>query len=273
MCASTQALDIDPFKGPKPIAVLIQTDPWLDVIGSDTPMVAVYDDGRVIYLRNEKGKPHSYYHVQLSSDALAKVVKTLSTFGDYAKVKRYYNLVPNVTDRPETWIYLALKGKEFVTGVYGLSVPPNPDIPRPGTLKGEGRPDELPKAVKDLHAYLTSLDFADAKPWEPQYVEAMIRKYEYAPDKSILWPKNWPGLDSPSTLKRRDQYSIFLPGKELPKLRDFLKTCNEKGAVEIGGKKWAVSYRFTFPSEPVWRKAFSQPPHGRERTRTETGNE
>jgi hypothetical protein len=26
--------------------------------------------------------------------------------------------------------------------------------------------------------------------------------------------------------------------------------------VEIEGKKWAVSFRYTFPSEPVWFKEF-----------------
>jgi hypothetical protein len=84
----------------------------------------------------------------------------------------------------------------------------------------------------------------------------MIWAYDYAPDVSIHWPKDWPGIDSPSTLKRRDAYSIFLPGAEIPRLRDFLKTQKEKGAVEIGGKKWAVSVRNAFPSEPTWSKAF-----------------
>ena len=59
-------------------------------------------------------------------------------------------------------------------------------------------------------------------------------------------------------LEPGDSYSIFMPGKELPKLLDFLKTRKEKGAVEIDGKKWAVSFRYTFPSEPVWLKAFRQ---------------
>ena len=44
------ALEIDPYAGPRPIAVLIQANPWLNVIGSDTPMVAIYDDGQVIYI-------------------------------------------------------------------------------------------------------------------------------------------------------------------------------------------------------------------------------
>ena len=37
-----------------------------------------------------------------------------------------------------------------------------------------------------------------------------------------------------------------------------MKTRKEKGAVEIDSKKWAVSTRYTFASEPVWLKAFRQ---------------
>jgi len=179
----------------------------------------------------------------------------LAAFGDYSKLKRYYDLAPNVTDLPETKIYLSLEETEFVTCVYGLTVP-DTDFP--------AYPDELPRTIRDLHSYLSSLDFADAKPWELPYVEVMIWGYDYAPDESIHWPKDWPGLDSPSSIKRGDAYSIFLPGKELLKLREFLKTRKEKGAVEIDGKKWAVSFRYTFPSEPIWFEAFQREPEKEE---------
>ena len=53
-------------------------------------------------------------------------------------------------------------------------------------------------------------------------------------------------------------YSIFLDGSVLPELQKFLRTQKEKGAVEIAGKKWAVSFRSVFPSEPVWRKALDR---------------
>jgi hypothetical protein len=252
---TAHALEIDPFKGPKPIAVLVQTDPWLMVIGSDTPMVAIYENGQVVYLKKEKDKSPSYFAKQLSAEALAEVKKKLTTFGDYSKLKRYYDLAPHVTDLPETNIYLSLGRTKFVTGVYGLMTS-DTHLPAYTTFPKKRKPDELPKTIKELHAYLTSLDFADAKPWEPPYVEVMVWGYEYAPEESIHWPKNWPGLDSPNTLKRGDAYSMFLAGKELPMVREFLKAQRDKGAVEIGGKKWAVSTRYTFPSEPVWFEAF-----------------
>src|SRR5215813_12584096 len=58
-------------------------------------------------------------------------------------------------------------------------------------------------------------------------------------------------------MQRDESYSIFLAGNLLPQLRSFLATRRTKGAVEVNGKKWAASYRFVFPSEPMWRGAFS----------------
>ncbi len=57
--------------------------------------------------------------------------------------------------------------------------------------------------------------------------------------------------------KVNDRLAIFLDGALLPKLREFLATRKPKSAVGIEGKKMAVSYRFTFPGEPAWRKAFA----------------
>ncbi|MGB7622141.1 MAG: hypothetical protein WBN92_07300 [Terriglobia bacterium] len=249
------SLDFDPFQGPKPIAILIQTDPWRMVIDSDTPMTAIYDDGRVVYLKREKTDGSSYVSKRLTTEELGAVELKLASFGDFSKLKRGYNLAPNVTDQPETKIYLNLGNKEFVTTVYGLKMSPT-ELPTHPDFRGEPKPDELPVPIRQVHEYLRTLDYKDSTPWESPYVEVIIWAYEYAPAQSIQWPKDWPGLRSPNTLKRGGSYSIFLPSKELPRLRDFLKTRKEKGAVEIDGKKWAVSVRFAFPSEPVWINAF-----------------
>jgi hypothetical protein len=237
------ALDMDPFEGPRPLAVLIETNPWLMVIGSDTPTVAIYDDGQLIYIKKEKDKSFSYFYKQLAREELEAVKKKMVSFGDLSKIGKYYELT-DVTDQPEIKIYLNLDGNELTTTVYGLI-----------ELDEDGK---LPESLKSLYEYLTTLDFKDAVPWKPQYIEVMIWEYEYAPDESIHWPKEWPGLESPQAMKRGDSYSIFLPGAELPRLLDFLGTRKPRGAVEIDGKKWAVDFRFTFPSEPVWFKAFRE---------------
>lgn len=251
------AQDFNPFAGPQPIAVLVQADPWLMVIGSDTPMLAVYDNGEVIYAQTDQ-KHAVYVHKLLTMSELQEIKNKLTSFGDYSSVKRHYNLMPNVTDLRETMIYLSTTGKPLVTSIYGLY-----ELKTSGTqlhghteFHGKQKSENPPEALVKLYEYLVSLKFTDAKPWEPKYLEVMIWDYSYAPDSSIHWPKDWPGPNSPQTMKHGDLYSIFLPGSENQRLTNFLKTEKEKGAVEIGGKKWAVSFRYVFPSEPVWAAAF-----------------
>lgn len=249
------ALDIDPFEGPKPIAVLIQTNPWLMVIGSDTPMLTIYEDGQVIYLKQEKDNPPRYVHTQLSDKEFDEVKKMLLSFGNYTDVKRGYDLAPNVFDLPETKIYLNLNETKLVTIIYGLMIP-GTKLPAYSSFPGEKKADHLPDSIKNLHSYLSGLNFDTFKEWTPKFVEVMIWPYEYAPEESIHWPEDWPGLDSPYTFKRRDAYSIFLSGTKMKQLGEFLMNRKPKGAVEIGGKKWAISVRYTFPSEPIWREVF-----------------
>jgi len=249
------ASNIDFYKGPEPLAVLLQSDPWLMVVGSDMPMVVVYADGQVVYLQRDDKKGASYFHKQLTPAELAETKQKIAAFGDYSKINGHYDLAPNVTDMPSARMYLNLDGSKVITSVYGLTVA-NTKLPGVTAFPGQQKPDSLPDAIRKLHGYLATLRYEDGKPWRPDYLEVMVWGYDYAPDKSIHWPKDWPGLESPSTVRHGDLYSIFLPAKELARLEAFLATRKEKGAVEIGGKKWAVSYRYVFPSEPVWQRAF-----------------
>jgi hypothetical protein len=255
ICLPANALDFDPFAGPKPVAVLIQTDPWSMVIGSDTPRIVIYEDGQVIYLKRDEDGTSKYVHKDLDSAELERVKANLSSFGDYTQLKQYYDLAPNVTDLPQTKIYLSYDNVGLVTSVYGLMTSDS-HLPASLTFGIDSKPDSLPEQVEKLHAYLAEIEFDGAVPWEPSYVEVIIWGYDYAPEKSITWPKDWPGLASPNTLRQGDTYSIFIPGDKLPDLRKFLMTRRPRGAIEIEGKKWIADIRYTFPSEPVWRRAF-----------------
>lgn len=80
----------------------------------------------------------------------------------------------------------------------------------------------------------------------------MIWPYEYAPDRSIDWPADWPGLTSEHSVRRGNAYSIFVPAADLERLIAFLGTRRERGAVQIGGRKWAASIRLPIPMERMW---------------------
>jgi hypothetical protein len=216
------------------------------VIGSDTPKIAIYEDGHVIFLRLVEGKRAQYFHTKLSSEDLAEIIDRLASFGDYPELKPFYRLT-SWTDNPTTKVYISIDANLLVTSVYGLSYL--------YPLQEKWNLEELPKTIEDLHSYLTSLDFPDAKPWSPKYVEVMLWKGA-GMGRSAKWPTGWPGLDSPNALQRGRAYSIFLPGEKLPELEALLISDKGIRPVSIDGKRWAVSWRFTFPREPEWFNAF-----------------
>lgn len=243
------ASDFKPFDGPKPIVVMLVSDPWLSAMGSDTPKFVLYDDGQAIQLVKKSERQATYFWKLLSQSELAQLVGKVKACGPFPR-KADRIVLTSATDMPETSFFIDLDGAHYVNSVYGLSWGGEGEVP--GRKKGV----KLPKEVHDLESLLTHLSIPGMQEWVPKNIEAMVWPYEYAPDASIHWPKAWPGLSSDRAFKRRDSYSIFLPGSELQRISSFLNTRKEKGAVEIDGKKWAVSVRKVFPSEPVWRKAF-----------------
>lgn len=247
-----RAADFHPFDGPIPVVILIETNPWAMVIGADTPRVAVYDDGEVI-IAKEQNQRLQYYQLTLDAPSLKTMRAQLSALLSINDLKHSYELV-RATDQPEAKFYLSDKKRELVTSIYGLSNAANSLI-----VAGDAKKAGIPSALLEFYKWLLGLDGSSGKVWTPNYVEVMLWDYSYAPQPSIKWPRDWPSLDSDRAVKRGEAYSIFLDGRLQPQLTAFLATRSEKGAVEISGKKMAADYRYTFPGEPIWRKAFSTP--------------
>jgi hypothetical protein len=171
--------EFDPFVGPKPIAVLIQSDPWAMVMGADTPRVAVYEDGTVIFLK-KSGKSASYHEKDLSAAELSDLKKRLMpTFG-LKDLKRFYNLAPHITDQPEALFYIREGEREWSTRVYGLKAA-GTKLPAYTVLPDKRKPDTVPEALIELHKFLCEFDYSDSKDWTPRYLEVMIWPYEYCP--------------------------------------------------------------------------------------------
>ena len=244
------AAPFDPFAGAKPIAVLMEQDPWLMVIGSDTPRVAVYENGDVVFVKKTGERTYAYHYAKLTPGELGALSQMWAPLVARPLAKKHFTL-SDATDQPTAALYFANGTVQWAASVYGLScrsaVPPAPTNP-----KGDDAP---PPELFAVHKSLCALDYPSSREWQPAYVEVMLWDYSYAPQPSVAWPKEWPDLNSPRAMQRGDAYSVFLDGRELPRLKAFLATQKEKGAVELGGKKWAIAYRYTFANEPVWRKA------------------
>lgn len=245
--------EFNPHEGPRPIVVLMESNPWLTVIGSDTPTFVLYEDGQVVFLKETSDEAH--YLTKLLTPAELRDVKVkLKAAMPTQPVEKSYDVAPNTSDQATTHFYLDVDGKRLVTSIRAMDSEDESGIP--SKFRRDPATRMPPKEMRVLRTMIRSLELQDARAWVPSYVEVMVWPYEYAPEESIHWPKVWPGLDSPNTRKHGKLHSIFVPGKEETAILAFLKTRKQKGAVEIDGKKWAMALREAFPSEPVWFALF-----------------
>jgi hypothetical protein len=255
LASTSLAADFEPFAGPKPLVVWIQSDPWAMVIGADTPRVAIYEDGRAVFLR-KTGKFWSYRTVLLAPKTLAGVKMHLRPVLALKTLKSHYNISPGITDQPEAMLYLREGTHEAATNVYGLMTT-GTRLPAYTVMPSSSKATMPPAEVLKLHQWLSTLNFAGSQEWKPRYTEMILWDYSYAPQASIHWPKAWPSLTSNRAVKRKSSSSIFLDTSLMPQVEKLMKGRKEKGALEMDGKKWAVSFRPIFASEPLWRRAFA----------------
>src|SRR5688500_11948463 len=150
--ASISARDFDPYEGPKPLLVFIQTDPWRMVIGSDTPRVVVYENGHTVFVKRVDERLE-YHHLTLTKEQLADVIGRTKPLFAVDDLKPHYNVRPNATDQPEARFYLRSGDRQIAVSVYGLMAP---GTRLPGYTEFPGGPEATvpPKELLDLHKWL-----------------------------------------------------------------------------------------------------------------------
>lgn len=217
---------------PVPLIVLLSSDPWQMVIGSDSPAFALYSDGTVLFRRKD-----GYATTKLTPTDLSDLTRAFSDPSLRPLSGRYEATYD--TDQPENDLLLYDRKVPLYVTVHG-------------SLDDAEVRAKVPDAILAAFDRLRNFDSSRAQRWLPTKIEVMVSPYENAPNPSIIWLKRWPGLASPTTRRRGDSYSIFIPSSELPNMRSFLSTKKEKGAVEIDGKKWSADIRMPFPHEELW---------------------
>jgi hypothetical protein len=217
---------------PYPLIVMLTSNPWLMVIGSDSPTFALYSDGTVIF-QTKAG----FKSAKLDQKQKANLVRTFEN-PDLAALAGSYD-ASDFTDQPESALLVYGNKVPFYISVYG-------------SLDDKSVRMKVPTVVTESLDKLRNFQASNSRAWLPNKIEVMLWPYEYALDQSIVWPQRWPNLEDPTTRKRGDSYSIYIASAELPALKSFLATKKEKGAVEIEGKKFAASIRLPFPHESLW---------------------
>jgi len=218
----------------KPLVILIETNPWLMVIGSDVPTIVIYESGNVVYKRIEKGKME-YYSVKLDSLQTDQLISDLGITENFLDLPEYIN-ASDWTDQPTNELILNYD-TAIVRKVYGNLRDDNEDRKR--------TPTEFLTVYDNLIKYKSE----NEEHWLPDYIEIMLTDYSYSPEKPIKWPKEWPDLNNETTISRNEfLYSVYIPKSEFQKFTELRSKLKKKQAVELNGKKFSVSYRLPFPN-------------------------
>lgn len=218
---------------PSPLVVLLDNDPWASVMGSDSPTFALYEDGTVI-----QKSTNGFITTRLANPEMNQLLDRL----DLPSLSRSYGRfdAADATDQPEQNLLIYRTSSPVFVSVYG-------------SLKDKVVRAKIPLEVIDAYDMLAQFKHPKSRAWLPENIEVMIWPYEYAPEPSLKWPQEWPGLSDAETVRRGgDSFSIFMPSAKLADLRAFFKRRNERGAFEIDGQKWSASIRFPFPHEKLW---------------------
>ena len=217
-----------------PIVVLVETNPWLMVIGSDVPTIAIYDSRNIIYKRNEN-ETFEYYSVKMDSIEFDKMLLSLNITQDLIEMEEYIE-ASNWTDQPTNQIVI-VSDSVYFKSVYG------------SIRKNKETRKKTPTEFLKVYDNLVKFKHKKEQKWLPENIEIMISEYSHSPEKSKKWPEKWPDLKSESTIERGESlYSIYLPNNYFKQFIEFQNSLNQKQAIEINGKKFYATYRFPYPN-------------------------
>jgi hypothetical protein len=224
----------------QPLVVLIERNPWLNVIGSDVPTLALYEDGLVIYHR-VKDHHAEALQAQLGKGGAQAMATELVGLGFFELP--LYASVAHATDQPTVDVYLRSGTRWHLASVYGIG--------RDGkATHGDGEPAP---AFARAYQRLATFEAPGAVPWKPEQIEVMLWGFEYAKEAKP-WPATIPRPPASVKPSKNGVYKHFLDGKYDAAVHAFQATLPGTTAVELNGSKWSFGYRRRIPEEDyLWK--------------------
>ncbi len=230
----------------EPVAILIEHNPWLMVIGSDTARVSLFRDGTLIRVDTSQKESARLLVSQLTAPEMKRVMSAIEPASSFWHLAEEFNLTPNMTDMMTTELIVSMSGRWKRVQLYGYTAE-EWHAPATTIMFSDQKPDSLPREVDRISKLLVGLKPRREVEWTPRYVEVMLWPFEYSQESPLPWPAAWPRIDSAMAFKRGDSYSIILPGSEKAALEKLVRSRSERQAVEVSGKKWAIAYRPVMP--------------------------
>lgn len=219
----------------QPIVVLIETDPWLMVIGSDVPTFALYQNGQIIYKKIVDNQ-WKYYEVTNDFESTQQIIKSFGITDSLMNGKDYFKASYS-TDQPTNILILNFDTLREIS-VYG-------NLDKNNIEDRKNTPNDFLKVFDNIKEFKDK----NSKEWLPDNIEILLTDYSYSPESPKIWPESWPNLKNELTVKRNDLlYSLYLPKENFEDFIKIISDLKEKQAIEIDGKKFSVSYRLPFPN-------------------------
>lgn len=219
----------------QPIIVLIETNPWLMVIGSDVPSFALYENGQIIY-RKLVDRKYKYFEIKNDTAKTEQIIKSFGITDSLMKQPDFIE-ASSWTDQPTNIMILNFDTIRQIS-VYGSLQYPESDARK-----------KTPASFLSVYDNILKYKDNDAVEWIPDTIEVMATKFSYSREKPLQWNKEWSDINSPTTVKRGDDlYSIYIDKRYFKDLITLIKNMNPKQAVEINGGKYSLTYRLPFPN-------------------------
>jgi len=215
--------------------------------GIERPLFLVFSDGTILFpSARSDGVPTQYSVIHATQNGVDSVLSAIGVDEQVRGLDSLYDFAPLTSDQHS--FYLVLQEESRLRSVQVRS-----------SFRDSVRlRAEVPAAFARVYSKVLNFAAPGARPWAPDSIEVSIWPYEYAPDNPpVPWPPKWPELADPRWRRRSDEFvgeirTIRLPFVEAASLDSLLHSRRERQAVGIGGKKWAVDYRWVFPHDSSW---------------------
>jgi len=182
---------------------------------------------------------------RLSPERLRAVLAKLEAQNKFWALSSRYADPDLIVEGPDAAISLRLPKKPAITVTVDAALT-------------AGESDQLPpRAFVECINLLKTFIPAYTTPWDPGYVEIGWSDFSYARERSVAWPKEWPGLTGPLARKVKGwviQWIVLFPSSRVDELDRFFARHWKLQTMPIlvDGRKLSGSYRWPLPSEKAW---------------------
>jgi hypothetical protein len=182
---------------------------------------------------------------RLSPEGVRAIVAKLAAQDTFWALSSRYDDPNIILELPDNTISLRLPNKRAATVTVDAALTSGSSSRRP------------PRAFVECMNLLKTFIPAHTIPWDPGYVEIGWSDFSYARERSVAWPKGWPGLTGPLARKVKGwviQWILLFPSSRVDELDTFFARHWELQTMPIlvDGRKLSGSYRWPLPSEKAW---------------------